>query len=804
MTARRLFFKILIAVIAIFTFEAQGAIQWDKHPVPPTNTAGAAMGASNGALLLVGGMNETGTPGNAIRSLPPGQTQWAQSGETEFPRVGAAAAGDGKAMYCVGGMSGDVICVDVSRITFDSTTSSIHEQSLPPLPVELLHLTAALHNGQLVVVGTDAAATVHAILLDVASPNPAWRAIPTPATKLSGGFALASQHDGEKKRLYLFCTAEDQRAFCFDAKSGTWRPVASPGTAQTTTSISAVPSGQAHVLVFAEESTLLYHTITDTWVELSDSVPRVRGAQAILLGSSFVVLSDSGELYRGKAVAAASHFRWPDYLALIAYPTILILAGIFLRVKDESNNDEYFRGGKRIPWWAAGLSLVATQVSAIGFVAIPAKTFATDWVYFAGIASWFVVAPIVTHKFIPLFQRMNVTTAYEYLEGRYNFPMRMLASFLFMAIQVTRAAVVLYLPAIALSAVTGIDRIWCILAMGGVTTVYTVLGGMQTVIWTDVLQAIALLGGALLCVIIVLVDVGGFKPFFTTAIADGKFALVSEDWSISGPSLWIVFFGGVFARLASLVSDQNVVQRYQSTSSSKQAARALWTDVAVSIPWACIIFLLGTALYVFFKFNPALLDPTMDTDQIVPTFIAQRVPVGLAGLVVAAIFAASLDGSMLAVATTFVNDVYGRLRPATTARARVLLAKGMTIGLGIFATSIGVLLAVSDIKSLWDLAIQMSGLFTGALAGLFILGMFFPRVGAAAAFTGMFASSAAMYLVESRSLVHVLFYAGMGICTSVMVSLLASLFFTQRVNTNMTDQTLAPPLIRPAGSERTA
>jgi len=470
--------------------------------------------------------------------------------------------------------------------------------------------------------------------------------------------------------------------------------------------------------------------------------------------------------------------------------------GYLMRVRDKGDQDAYFRGGKRIPWWAAGLSLVATQVSAIGFVAIPAKTFATDWTYFAGIASWFIVAPIVTWKFIPMYQRLNVTTAYEYLEIRFDFVMRALISVLFMINQVTRAAVVLYLPAIALSAVTGIDKIWCIVAMGGVTTVYTVLGGMQTVIWTDVLQAVALLGGALLCVGLIVFNVGGVGPFFTAAAADGKLNLVNSDWRSDEGSLWIVFFGGVFARLSGLISDQNVVQRYQSTANSKQASKALWADVAVSIPWAFTIFMLGTALYVYFKIHPNLLDPTMDTDQMLPQFIAQGVPVGLAGLIVAAIFAASLDGSMLAVATTFVNDLYSRARPSSTPKNRIVIAQLLTVALGAFATSIALLLAVSNIRSLWDLAIQMSGLFTGAIAGVFVAGLFLPRVGARAALVGVLSSGVMMYFVERGGWVHVLFYAGMGIITSVVVAWLASFIWPRRaLPLDVRDQTAVPEVV---------
>jgi solute:Na+ symporter, SSS family len=498
---------------------------------------------------------------------------------------------------------------------------------------------------------------------------------------------------------------------------------------------------------------------------------------AVFLSSAVAQGADVGA---PAAIAHRSHFGWPDYIALAAYPLVLLVMGLLVRVKS-SDVEGYFRGGQQIPAWAAGLSLVASQVSAIGFMAIPAKSFATDWTYFAGVFMWFAVVPIVNHYYIPLFRRLNVTTAYEYLETRFNFPMRAFASAMFMILTVLRTSVVMLLPAIAVSAVTGIDKIHCILAMGIVTTVYTLWGGMETVIWTDVVQAVTLLGGVVLCLVIVVINVGGPATLFETAWNDGKFRMVSHDWSLAGPAIWVVLIGNFFSRLAGLTADQSVVQRYQATPNTRAARRALWTDVGVSIPWAFLIFLLGTALYVFYKQNPALLDPTIEPDQIVPLFIVERVPAGLAGLIIAAIFAASLDGSLLSVSTVFVNDVYGRLRPESSSRQRVNLARGITLGLGVFSTATGVVLAMSSRASLWDVAIRFAGLFSGGFAGLFVLGLFARRVGSAAAFVGLIVSAVVMYFVDGASDVSPLIYAAFGMVSCVVAGWLASFVLVSSV-----------------------
>lgn len=765
---------------------ASADLRWSEQSVATVPIANGTL-ATLGKQLVCLGAASANAKEVVVFTLDESTRGWQRV--AEFP-VGTnsvqAAAGDAASMLVIA--SADDNETKAFLLTANPANAPPAIRPLSKLPVALRNARAAIIAKTAHVIGPDAAGTVHHFSINLDSTT--WRTLPVPSVSIRHVDAVAVQSDGSARRLFLLARDNTSQLFSFDLKNATWRTLAAPPTNELRT---LLPSGQAH-LIAAGNGLQFYHAITNTWSPASPSPHRI--SQLARSGDSIFAVTDEQQVIRGEFDKPRSRFSWPDYLALAAYPLCLLVMGYVMRVRNNADQDAYFRGGRRIPWWAAGLSLVATQVSAIGFVAIPAKTFATDWTYFAGIASWFIVAPIVTWKFIPMYQRLNVTTAYEYLEIRFDFLMRALVSVLFMINQVTRAAVVLYLPAIALSAVTGIDKIWCIVAMGGVTTVYTVLGGMQTVIWTDVLQAIALLGGALLCVGLIVFNVGGVGPFFTAAMSDGKLNLVSSDWSSAEASLWIVFFGGVFARLSGLISDQNVVQRYQSTANAKQASKALWADVAVSIPWAFTIFLLGTALYVYFKIHPNLLDPTMDTDQIVPQFIAQGVPVGLAGLIVAAIFAASLDGSMLAVATTFVNDLYSRARPNSSPKNRIVIVQVLTIVLGAFATSIALLLAVSNIRSLWDLAIQMSGLFTGAIAGVFVAGLFLPRVGARAALVGVLASGVMMYFVERGGWVHVLFYAGMGIITSVVVAWLASFFWPRRARpADVGDQTAVPEVV---------
>ena len=468
-----------------------------------------------------------------------------------------------------------------------------------------------------------------------------------------------------------------------------------------------------------------------------------------------------------------------DFGTLALYLAILVAVGFYFS-RRENSTAQFFLGGRRIPWWAAGLSLLATQVSSIGFMAIPAKSYATNWAYFAGVATWFIVVPLVTMVYIPLFRRLNVTSAYEYLEARFNLPVRLFGAAAYSFMQLGRMAVVLYLPALALAAVTGLDHRLCILTMGILCTAYTVAGGIEAVVWTDVLQAAVLVGGAMLCVGVVLTNIdGGPAHFFQVAAADGKFSMGPLNSGIAATSLWVIVVGNLFIRLAGLTSDQAVVQRYLTTSDARQSSRALWTDVAVSVPWAMLAFLFGTALYVFYKQHPGQLSPAVDIDGLVPLFVAQQLPAGLSGLIIAAIFAAamsSLDSSMHSTATVWVTDFYGRLHPTSSDRARLRLARLLTVALGMFGTLTALALAEAEIHSLWDLFQGLIGLFAGGLAGLFVLGLFSRRANGAGALVGVTASAGLLYLAQPY--VHFFLYPLVGITSCVLVGYLASLILS--------------------------
>ena len=234
-------------------------------------------------------------------------------------------------------------------------------------------------------------------------------------------------------------------------------------------------------------------------------------------------------------------------------------------IRDSKSAEDYFVAGKRVVWWAAGLSIFSTMLSAITYLSIPAKGYATNWTWFLFNMAIPIMAPVIIFCFLPFYRRLGITSIYEFLEMRFDSGLRKLGSASFAIFQLARMGIVILLPALALSAVTGWDVKYCIIAMGVLSTIYTVLGGIEAVIWTDVIQTVVLIGGALVAFVIIVGEVdGGFSTIYSEAARQSKFEMVNTEWKfINGiDTIWVIILGGIFAQILSYGTDQAVVQRY--------------------------------------------------------------------------------------------------------------------------------------------------------------------------------------------------------------------------------------------------
>jgi SSS family transporter len=404
---------------------------------------------------------------------------------------------------------------------------------------------------------------------------------------------------------------------------------------------------------------------------------------------------------------------------------------------------------------------------------IPAKAWDTDWTYLLQNLLIIVVAPIAAILLVPAFRRLDVTTAYEYLEHRFHWSLRLAASALYMLFQVGRVALVTLLPSLALATVTDLDVTTCIVVMGILCILYTVLGGIEAVIWSDVLQATILFGGAAWAMAIMLSSTdGGVSGLIAEASTAGKMRVVDFSFDLTRASLLVIVLGGIFSNLVPYASDQSVVQRYLAVKDVREAKRAVWAGAFLALPASLLFFGLGTALWGFYRSNPEVLRPTGQLDQILPLFIVDMLPTGVAGIVLAGLFAAamsSLDSSMNSVATAFTTDWYRRFRPDADERRRLRIAKIATVSMGVVGTTAAVIMAGLDEPSLFDLWFKVLGLFGSGIAGVFLLGALTTRTGPIAGWCGLVTSAVAVWSVGMYTDVSGLAYAAVGIMTCLIV-----------------------------------
>jgi len=611
-----------------------------------------------------------------------------------------------------------------------------------------------------------------------------------------GGRGVSAEGvSGVKNRLYG--TDDFRDCYEFEEESG-WRRLADLPSAISGAPGNAVVAGAGHLLIFGgvnlelledvagrrEElglneglqgfghsgflrDVLAYHVTTDTWSrhgEIPAGVKAPVTAPLVSDGGDFLILSGewspklrSSGVLAGRVEAHRAAFGFVNWLVVGVY--LLGMVGIgywFMKREAAATTDDYFRGGQRIPWWVAGLSIFATLLSSITFMAIPALSYAGGWNKWSGQWPIVLIVPLVVFAYMPFFRKLNVTSAYEYLEARFNLAARLFASAAFMVFHVGRIAIVLYLPALALSSVTNIDIVAAISVIGILCVIYTVMGGIEAVVWTDAIQALVLLGGALLCFLLVVFSVDdGFGTIVSTLGREDKF--LSLDWGSvdigSGTrSGWMFVLGFFFATLPAYTSSQDVVQRYVTTSSMKEASRSLWLNIFMTLVGSAVFFALGTALYVFYAASPEKLDPTLgSTDGILPFFIMQNLPVGVAGLIIAGVFAAAqstISSSLNSVATAFVTDFYGRVfAPESTDAKRLRVARNVVVLLGVTGVGVAILIARSDVKSAFDAFNVFIGFVLGPLAAMFALGVFTRRVGGGACLIGAVVGAVSIVVV---------------------------------------------------------
>ena len=472
---------------------------------------------------------------------------------------------------------------------------------------------------------------------------------------------------------------------------------------------------------------------------------------------------------------------------MIAYLVLMAGTGFYF-MRRNRDADAYFKAGGRLPWWVVSISIYATMFSSITFISVPAMSFSGDMTYFVISFGILLMAPVVVKWYLPFFRKLKLTSAYEYLEVRFNLPCRLFASAAFILFMIARTAIVAYLPALAISAVTGIDINVAIAAVTLVTILYCTIGGVEAVIWSDFIQSIILIASTVLIIAWAICGTdGGFAGFVGKGLDAGKFRVFDFAFDWTKTCFWVVFVGGMVANLASYTSDQCVVQRYMTTPDEKGAVKSIMFNGILSFVNCFVFFSMGVALWTFYQSGGAAgvraLPVGTKPDAVLPLFVANELPVGVSGLVLAAVAAATmstLSANLNSAASAITTDFYKRLRSKVEVdEGRLLLcAKVSTVAVGILGGAMALWLANAEIGNIYDQFQRFLGVLTGGLGCLFFMGIFMKKVNGFGATCGLVANYVVCFGLDQLQFAgkpHLLLFGFLGMIACLIVSPIASL-----------------------------
>jgi SSS family solute:Na+ symporter len=442
-----------------------------------------------------------------------------------------------------------------------------------------------------------------------------------------------------------------------------------------------------------------------------------------------------------------------DISIIFIYLFAMVMIGFWFSRRNK-NTEQFTRASGKIPGWAIGLSIYATFLSSNTFLGVPGKAFGSNWNAFVFSISMPLAAWVASKYFVPFYRNTGEISAYTHLEKRFGPWARTYAVVCFLLTQFARMGSIFFGMALSLQALTGFSMASIMIVMGICIIVYTVFGGMEAVIWTEVVQGIIKTLGALLILFLIINEIpGGFSQVYNIATADNKLSLGSLSPNFTESTFWVILFYGFFINLNNFGMDQNYIQRYHTATSAKQASKSVWLCVAMYVPASLLFFIIGAALYAFYQVNPEMIEPvklkaaaeklgsavnSVETrtmaatlkhadygDKVLPYFMVTKIPTGLVGLIVSAILSAAMSTisyNMNSSATVFTMDIYKRYFKRTiTDKQQLFALRFATVVFGIIGLCTG--LAMIGAKSLLDIWWELSGIFAGGMLGLFLLGL---------------------------------------------------------------------------------
>jgi len=831
------FAAVVFCVVCTATaFATPVEVDWKAGETMPAKVARPFSGfLSDGRFLVAGGSYFEGgekmySADIRVREM---DGTWKKIGELPHPVAEGVCCETPNGIFCAGGTDGKATFAEAFLLATENGAPRI--SSLPPLPEPVVMGAAAADGETVYVVTSD---KVCRLLLGDLSTK--W----TIEAEVGPGrvqHVAAIQNGDQKEKMLIVYGGYDavskqplHHGYALTLSTGALITHLSPLPENTTTIGAAfLPSGHQHILLvggFGEKGwidraingstetdpvklgwqrkVLAYNCVTDAWCEYGeiapDDKPRCGAAAAIRPGKTpeqYTLLIAGGEIApatRTDAVSVASFKKTGKFGAMAwavvgVYALLMVGMACFFIFKKKDEND-YFRGGNRIPWYVAGMSIFATMLSSITFIAIPTQAYLQDWRYF--VMAFFIIgmAPVAIYYYLPFFCRLGITSAYEYLEKRFNLGVRLFGSAAFVVFMVCRVAVVTLLPAIALNAVTGISIDACILICGILTMIYCSLGGLEAVIWSDFVQGIVLMGGAVSVLVLLIMKTGAqgehLSTFWNVASTYNKNTMWDFRFILTQPVFWVVAVQGLISNLSSYTSDQCVIQRYIATPDENATKRSLWFNGCMSVFAQIVFYGIGMALFAFYHTHPEAMDVTMPKgDSVLPIFMATEMPPWLAGLVIAAVFAATistLSANLSSASTAVVTDFVKRFKPDIPGKAQIRCGQVCTYVVGIIGIMAALTLARMESSALFDNFNKYIAMLTAGLTGLFFMGVFMPRIKGVAAVLGLAANYFVCFSCEILHCdvfglkFHPFLLGGIGLVVCVAVAYVASFVLNEK------------------------
>lgn len=802
----------------------QDSFAFAKQAVPPpVSRPGMFAGQAGGALIVGGGLNADGKPSDEV--FVQTDSGWRKTTLAEGLAYAACvsgtladAGGVRTRLFLAGGLTKAGVTDKV--VALDWRDGQLRENSLPALPQPVAMAGAGFFEDQpkkqLYVIGGITSAEAGSASRKFyrysfgATTNAGWEELPPLPGEgrllpgvicfyndvhVFGGFTL-SQVGGKN----LYKPAASAQAYRWHVIDGTtfsgWRDltplpeaVAAPAVFMTGQVHAGVAGGITNAVSdtpwpmesgTGTRSIQIYHNVTDTWVQKGQLPEPLANCAAIshgrltVLGRSGSGLESAYDVVINRTVKS---LRWPDYAGLFIYFGVVAFVGLYFTRK-QTGSEGFALGDRKIPWWMAGISMFASAASSISFMAIPALAFRTSMIW--ALPALMLIPLFFLEAFVlyPLIRKLEITSTFEYLERRFHPSLRFIASAQAMALQTFgRMNMVLLLPALAIAAVTGLSVFASVLLMGLVTTIYSSKGGMKAVVLTEVIQGITMVLGISLIVILAITGLPhGWSSFMEVNTHFHKLDLGIWSLDYTMPVIWILILTPLFNKLA-FSADQPTVQRVFATP-LKDVRKLALMFLCFSVFISFAVNFAGISVFAYFHQHPGELDPAMTNDQIIPLYIVQRLPVGIAGLIIASLFAAAMSalaGSMNSVAVLFTEDFYRKLKKNVSDRERLRVMRIASLVAGTAATLCALYMATMNQRSLFQTWNELFAMLGGGFLGVYILGTYTRRANAIGAFSGAIASIGVAVWLKYDTTVHWYFYTPGAVIACVGIGYLVSL-----------------------------